>query len=101
GPDPRGLVLQREEQAALDRGLRGGVVRVPRLAEASRGRADEDERAVAARREPAEEGARGEEGRGQVGGDRLLEAREVELPDGQGLRRIDTRHGPADAPRPE
>ena len=74
---------------------------MPRLAEAARGRADEDERAVAAPCEPAEEGARGEERRGQVGGDRLLEAREVELPDGQVLRGIDTRHGRADVDRPE
>jgi hypothetical protein len=68
--EPRGLVLQREEQAALDRGFRRGVVRVPRLPEAARSGADEDERAAPALGDPSEKGARGEEGRGEVGGER-------------------------------
>ena len=44
--DAHDLVLQAEQEAALDRRLRGGVVGVARLAEAAGGRADEDEVAV-------------------------------------------------------
>ena len=44
--DPHDLVLEAEQQPALDRRLRRGVVGVPGLAEAAGGRADEDEVAV-------------------------------------------------------
>ena len=47
GRHARDLVLQRQQQPALEGRLRGRVVRVPRLAEPARGRADEHERAVA------------------------------------------------------
>ena len=53
--DPDDLVLEAEEQPDLDRRLRRRVVGVAGLAEAAGGRADEDEVAVAAALDDAEE----------------------------------------------
>ena len=79
--DPDDLVLEREEQPALERRLRRGVVGVPGLAEAPRGRADEHEVAAAGALDAAEEAARGEERRGEVRVERRAPALERELPD--------------------
>ena len=95
------LVLQRQQQAALERGLRSRVVGVPGLAEAPGGGADEHERAVARARDLAEEAARGQERGGQVLAQRLLPPLERELPDGQVLRRPDARDRSADVDRAE
>ena len=78
--DARDLVLQRQQQPALEGRLRRRVVGVPRLAEPARGRADEHERAVARAGDLAQERPRGEERGGEVLADRLLPARERELP---------------------
>ena len=101
GADARDLVLQRQQQAALDGRLRGRVVGVPRLAEPARGRADEDERAVARAGDLAQERPRGEERGGQVLADRLLPARERELPHRQVDGRPDAGHRRAHVDRAE
>ena len=79
------LVLQTEQQAAEDRRLRGRVVRVARLADDARRRADEHERAVPVPLDLAQEAAGGEERRGQVLAQRQLPALERQLPDGHVL----------------
>ena len=79
--DPDDLVLQAQEQTDLDRGLRGRVVGVVRLAEAAGGRADEDEIPVPVALDLAEERARGEERRGEIRAQCLLPALERDLPD--------------------
>ena len=83
------LVLQAEQQPDLDRRLRGGVVGVPRFAEAPGRGADEHEVAVTRALDLAEERARGEERRGEVRAQRLLPALERELPHGLVRRRPD------------
>ena len=78
--DARDLVLERQQQAALEGRLRRRVVRMPGLAEPARRRADEHERAMARAGDLAEERAGGEEGGGEVLAERLLPARERKLP---------------------
>jgi hypothetical protein len=66
------------------------------LADESRGRADQDEAAVAVPLHLTEEGARGEERGGEVGADRLFPALEGQLPDRHVLLRPDAGDGGAD-----
>ena len=99
--DPRDLVLQGEEQAARDRGLRGGVVGVARLAEDARRRADEDERAVPVRSRPRA-GRRARRGTcRQVLPQRLVPALERQLPDRHVVARPDALNRDADVDRAE
>ena len=68
------LVLEREGEPVGDRGLGGGVVRVPGLAEQPGGGGDQHQAARAGRLHVAQEGARGEERGGEVGVDRRAPA---------------------------
>ena len=83
----------------LQRRLRRRVVGVAGLAEATRGRADEHEGAVAVARDLAQERARRQERGGQVLAERLLPARERELPDGHVLGGPDAGDGRAHVDR--
>ena len=98
--DPDDLVLQAQQEPVGDRRLRGGVVRVAGLAEEARGRGDQHQRPVAPLRHPAQEAARGQEGRRQVRAQRLLPALERQLPDRHVLRRPDAGDRSAHVQRP-
>src|SRR5581483_1579344 len=78
--DPNDLVLQREQKTDLDRGLRGGVVRVAGLAEPAGGRPDEDEASPAGALDDAEEVLRREKRRREVRAQRRVPPVEPELP---------------------
>ncbi len=87
GRDPHDLVLQAQQQAALDRGLRRRVVGMSGLSEAPGGRADQDEVAVAVALDDPQEPARSEERRREVRAQRRVPALERKLPDGFVLAR--------------
>jgi hypothetical protein len=87
GRDPDDLVLEAEQQAIDDGGLRGSVIGMARLPEDARGRADQHETPVAPVHHAAEEAAGGQEGRGQVLAQRSLPTFERELPDGHVVAR--------------
>ena len=78
--DAHDLVLQAEQQADLDRRLRGGVVGVAGLAEPPGRRADEHEVAVPVPLDLAQERARREERRREVRAQRLPPSARAEAP---------------------
>jgi len=97
--DARDLVLQRQEQAAEDPGLRRRVVRMAGFAEDAGSRSDEHQRAVAGALDLAEERSRCEEDGREVRAHGRFPALERELPNGRVLGRVDTRDGCADVHR--